>query len=147
MYKNVANKLKDLVSFLSSPDGDIKKKFYTEPEIKPPRRNPSILNKTNAPGYMQEYMKDYRGEGKDYQKLPDKIKHYRRQLRKKLKEQIKERRPLQSALIDQELTFWKNKGQPIDPKEFEFICSRRGFNEEEQKILAEELLDLNLIID
>lgn len=146
MHQTLANQLK-YIAFLPDSEGkDVKMKFYPEPKIKPPRRKPSVTNKTNAPEYMSQYMKEYRGEGKDYQKIPDATKQYRRDQRKKLKEKLQKNRPLQAALIDQELTFWSEKAQPVDLNEFEFICARRGFNEEEKKILAEELCDLDLII-
>jgi hypothetical protein len=143
---SLAKHLKNIVSFLPSDEGEIKKKIYPEPKIKPPRRNPSIRNKSDASGYMKEYMQEYRGEGKNLQKTPDKIKQYRRQQRKKLKEQLRKRRPLQAALIDQELTYWATTREKVPMDEFNFICSRRGFNDEERGILAEELEDLGLII-
>ena len=147
MLKSVATYLKHIVSFLPDLKGDdVKMKFYKEPDVKPPRRNPAVQNKTNSPEYMQQYMKDYRENGKDYQKMPDKAKQYRRQLRKRLRDQLKKKRPLQAALIDQELGYWSKQGQVIDLKEFDFICFRRGFSNEEQNVLAEELSDLNLII-
>jgi hypothetical protein len=34
-------------------------------------------------------MQDYRDDGKDYQKVPDKVKEYRRDQKKKLEEKFK----------------------------------------------------------
>jgi hypothetical protein len=38
-----------------------------------------VVNKTNRSDYMKNYMKDYRENGKDYQKMPDAIKQKRRE--------------------------------------------------------------------
>jgi hypothetical protein len=145
MFLTISNIIKSFLPDLND-GGDIRKKFYTEPKIKPPRRNPSTMNKSDAPGYMKDYMKEYRGDGKDYQKMPDKVKQYRREQRKKFRDSLKKSRPMQAHLIDQELSFWQNQGQPVDCQEFELICNRCGFDLEEQKVLAEELFDLNLIL-
>ena len=68
------------------PEGDVTKKFRAQPKVKPPRRKPSVQNESSRSDYMKVYMEDYRGEeGKDYQKMPDKIK----ELRKKQKEERK----------------------------------------------------------
>ncbi len=45
---------------------------------------------------MKEYMKDYRGEeGKDYQKMPDKIK----ELRKRQRQEKKKTQPVDGSMI------------------------------------------------
>lgn len=70
---------------VDTPEGEVKKKFVPSPNVKPPRRRPSGRNKSNRGDYMQKYMKKYRGEGKDYQKIPENIKKMRRQQRKRIK--------------------------------------------------------------
>jgi hypothetical protein len=68
---------------------DIKKKFLKSPNIKPPRRKPSVMNDSARGDYMKDYMQDYRKEqGKDYQKVPSKIKKFRAEQRKRLKEKL-----------------------------------------------------------
>jgi len=70
------------------PEGDVTKKFKAQPKVKPPRRKPSVQNESSRSDYMKVYMEEYRGEeGKDYQKLPQKIKD----LRKKQKEERKKK--------------------------------------------------------
>jgi hypothetical protein len=135
--------IRNISAFL--PEVNIKKKVYQDPKLKPPRRNPSIDNKTNQSDYMKNYMTEYREKGKDYQKVPDKVKQFRREQRKQLREKIRARKPVEATLIDQELTFWRNAGKTVDLDEFQMICSRRGFEEESWKILAEELIDENLL--
>lgn len=57
--------------FLSGDvEGEPIKKFLPSPKKKPPRRRPMVENKSNRSDYMKEYMTEYRGEGKDYQKVP-----------------------------------------------------------------------------
>ncbi len=146
MLKNVADNLREVAAFLDAPEGDVQKKFYTAPKIKPPRREPSVVNKTNRSDYMKNYMKDYRENGKDYQKMPDAIKQKRREFRQRQKEKLKAANPLQASLIEQEIDFWKMAKSPVDLSDFEFICNRRGFSEEERLLLAEDLCDLNLIV-
>ena len=64
MLTPIAVLLKDLVAAL---EGDVTHKVYTEPISKPPRRKPSVTNKSNREDYMKEYMTKYRKEdGKDY---------------------------------------------------------------------------------
>jgi ribosome recycling factor len=145
MWKNVASPLKDIATVISS-DGDVKKIFRPMPKIKPPRRQPATKNVTQKGDYYTEAVRKFREEGGDYQRIPEKIKKLRREQRKRLRERLKEKQPLKAALIDQELQAWQNIGNPVDPKEFSFLCDRRGFDEDERQILAEELLDANLII-
>jgi len=77
----------DLLRFINA-DGDIVKKFIAAPKIKPPRRAPSVKNKSNRTDYMKNYMEKYRkDEGKDYQKKPEVLK----ELRKKQKQRLKEK--------------------------------------------------------
>lgn len=66
---------------------EVIKKFIKIPKIKPPRRKPSIKNKSHRTDYSKNYMHEYRQEGKDYQKKPDNAK----ELRKKQKESLKEK--------------------------------------------------------
>jgi len=66
------------------PEGDVVKKFHKKPEIKPPRRKPSVKNKSNREDYMKNYIKEYREDGKDYQKIPDNVKKLRREQKKNL---------------------------------------------------------------
>jgi len=146
MLKNVAHHLRCIVAFLEAPEGDVKQKFYSDPKIKPPRRNPSVVNKSNRSDYSKNYMKEYREQGKDYQRKPESFKKWRREQRKRLKEKLKAQNPLKAHLIDQEVTMWHQLGKPVDHQEFEFICTRRGFDEEDRIILAEDLCDLGLIL-
>lgn len=83
---SLSDLLRSIQAFLDSPEGDVKKHFRESPKIKPPRRNPSIKNKSNREDYMKLYMREYREEGKDYQKVPEKLKEWRREQKKKLKE-------------------------------------------------------------
>ena len=53
MKKSVSNQLREIESLL--PEGDVKKKFWAPPEVKPPRRNPSVKNKSNRSDYMKNY--------------------------------------------------------------------------------------------
>jgi len=130
---------------MDSPDGDVVKKVYTEPKVKPPRREESISNKTNRSDFSKNYMRDYRQEGKDYQRSPDKVKEFRRKQRKKFKEHLKVKKPMTAMLIDQELSWWKNDSKPVTAEEFNFMCERRGFDENEKFLLVEELSDLGLL--
>lgn len=65
------------------PEGEVVKKFRPEPRVKPPRRRPSMMNKTDDAHYMRNYMREYQQEGKGYQKVPEKVKEWRREQRKK----------------------------------------------------------------
>ena len=70
-------------------DGEVTKKFVAPPKIKPPRRKPSVQNKSNRSDYMKDYMSDYRKEkGKDYQKMPQSVKKLRLEQRKRLKKKF-----------------------------------------------------------
>ena len=73
-------------NLILSVNEDLKKKFIPNPEVKPPRRNLTIGNKTDSPAYMRNYMKELRENGGDYQKVPSMIK----ELRKKQKHRLKE---------------------------------------------------------
>jgi hypothetical protein len=146
MLKSVASNIKNIAIAMDIPEGDITKKYYVEPKSKPPRRNPSVDNKSNRSDYSKNYMKDYREQGKDYQKVPDKVKEYRRNQRKKFKGILKTKKPLTAQLIDQELEFWKKQGKNIPMEEFVSICDRRGFDENERTSLLEDLYDMNLIL-
>ena len=89
MLQKISNILYELVAFLDEGDGEIVKKFNPEPTVKPRRRNPSFKNKSNKSDYFKNYMKEYRSEGKDYQKSTDRIKEYRREQKKKIEEKKK----------------------------------------------------------
>jgi hypothetical protein len=79
------DRIRNIVALL--PEGEVTIKFREQPKIKPPRRRPSIKNKSQRSDYMKEYMHEYREEkGKDYQKMPDKVKKWRRRKRKALKD-------------------------------------------------------------
>ena len=67
------------------PEGDVTKKFRAQPKIKPPRRKSPVQNESNRTDYMQVYMEGYREEGKDYQKMPQKIKDLRKKQKKEKK--------------------------------------------------------------
>ena len=143
MWQSVANHLRIAAKHLP----DIKKKVYPDPLAKPPRRNPSVENKSNQSDYSKNYMKDYREQGKDYQKMPQKVKHYRREQRKKFKEKLKTKNPLKAHLLDQEVPMWqKLYANEVPLKDFVWICERRGFDETERNVLLEDLYDANLII-
>jgi hypothetical protein len=147
MFSSVANHLREIVGLMDFPEGEVQKKNYPDPLNKPPRRNPSVNNKSNRSDYMQNYMKDYREKGKDYQKMTDKLKKYRREQRKKHKEKLKAGNPLKAHLLDQEISMWQRQyAHEIPHDEFVWICDRRGFSEEERNILLEDLYDANLII-
>jgi len=83
MYRSISELIKNLIAGMSESEGEITVKLKPIPKIKPPRRNPSVKNKSNRTDYMKNYMKEYREEGKDYQKVPDKIKELRKKQRKK----------------------------------------------------------------
>lgn len=83
IMNTISNYLRSIISRLPAPEGDVVKKFIPSPKVKPPRRTPSLKNKSNRSDYMKLYMRDYREEGKDYQKLPEKVKEYRREQKKK----------------------------------------------------------------
>jgi len=85
VLKPISNLLRDLV-LATRPDGEVKKKPIPMPKIKPPRRNPAIKNVSSKPEYSREYMKEYREEGKDYQKVPEEVSRFRREQKKRLKE-------------------------------------------------------------
>jgi hypothetical protein len=94
----LTNAKKVVARFLSGEtQGDMVKKFIPPPKQKPPRRRPAIKNKSNRSDYMKEYMTEYRGEGKDYQKVPDKVKKFRIEQRKRLKEKLDLKSASQSA--------------------------------------------------
>lgn len=89
MYRSCADIIRDLVSTMDTPSGDVVKKFRTSPKFKPPRRNPSVQNKSNREDYMKEYMQEYREEGKSYQKVPENLKELKRKQKKRLEEKFK----------------------------------------------------------
>lgn len=79
----ISQLIRDLVA------GDVVKKYVAPPKQKPPRRRPTIKNKTNKSDYMKNYMHNYRKEeGKDYQKVPDSVKKHRAEQRRRLKEKL-----------------------------------------------------------
>lgn len=85
MLLTVADCIYNIVLALDT-EGEIVKKFTPTPKIKPMRGQPAFKNKSNRSDYFKHYMKEYRDNGKDYQKVPDQIKEYRRKQREKLKE-------------------------------------------------------------
>ena len=71
------------------PEGDVTVKYRPEPVIKPSRGQPAVENKSNRSDYMKNYMTEYRGEkGKDYQKIPKKLKELRKKQRHRLKKRF-----------------------------------------------------------
>jgi hypothetical protein len=85
--------LSDHIRYLSAtmeePEGEVVKKFRSSPQLKPPRRKPSVTNKSNRSDYMKNYMTDYRhDQGKDYQKLPDVVKEKRQEQRERIREKF-----------------------------------------------------------
>jgi hypothetical protein len=86
MRTSITEVIKDLVANIS--DGDVVKKHTPSPNVKPPRRRPSVQNKTDKTDYSKNYMKEYREDGKDFQKAPDAIKELKRKQQKALKEKF-----------------------------------------------------------
>lgn len=90
MRESLSNLLRFIVADLSEPaQGEIVTKYREAPKHKPPRRRPSVKNKSNRTDYMKLYMKKYREDGNDYQKVPEKVKEWRREQKKKLEESKK----------------------------------------------------------
>jgi hypothetical protein len=79
------------------PDGDVQKKFTPNPQAKPRRRNPSFQNLSDRDDYHQNYQRDYRQQGKDYQRIPDGVKRLRQEQRKKINDRF-HTKPAISAL-------------------------------------------------
>ena len=78
-----------LVDIASSMDSEVVRKHRPSPKFKPPRRKPSVSNKSQRSDYSKEYMRVYRKEqGKDYQRIPESIKKQRTEHRKRLKEKF-----------------------------------------------------------
>jgi len=76
--------------FLGGKDSEVVKKFVPLPEQKPPRRRRKFKNKSNRSDYMKTYMQKYRKEdGKDYQKVPAKVKKFRAEQRQRLREKFR----------------------------------------------------------
>ena len=87
-------------------EGEVVVKFKAQPKVKPPRRKSPVKNESNRTDYMKLYMKEYRSEeGKDYQKMPDKIKELRKKQRKekKKKSSIEDVRVYNKALTPSEV--------------------------------------------
>jgi hypothetical protein len=66
------------------PEGDVKTKYRPSPRVKPPRRQSPVKNKSNRSDYSTKYMREYREDGKDYQKMPENLKKLRREQKKRL---------------------------------------------------------------
>ena len=147
MLKSVTSPLRNVIAALiiEAPEGDVVKKVFKVPLVKPTRQKGPTENKTNRTDFSKNYMREYRQQGKDYQKSTDKVKEFRRKQRKKFKEHLKLKKPLTAMLIDQELDAWQVDAKPVTAEEFDFMCDRRGFVSEERLHLAEELSDLGLI--
>jgi len=78
-----------MIRHIAGTEGDVVKKFQPSPKIKPPRRKPSVHNKSNRTDYMKNYMSDYRkDQGKDYQKVPSSVKKFRAKQRERLKKKF-----------------------------------------------------------
>jgi len=65
MYRSISELIKNLIASMNENEGEITVKLKPVPKIKPPRRNPSVKNKSNRTDYMKNYMKEYRENGKD----------------------------------------------------------------------------------
>ena len=147
MLKNINNHIKKIAALMiDAPEGDVVKKVFKVPLIKPPRQKGPTENKTNRTDFSKNYMREYRQQGKDYQKAPSKVKEFRRKQRKEFKEHLRLKKPLTAKLIDQELDCWKKEARPVTIEDFDFMCDRRGFDEKERLHMAEELSDLGLLI-
>jgi len=81
--RSISEFIREIVSTFPSSDGEVIKKFWKSPEIKPPRRGSPVHNKSNRDDYMKNYMKEYREDGKDYIKLPERTKEKNRERKKK----------------------------------------------------------------
>lgn len=81
MYRSISELIRNLVADVS--EGDIIVKLNPVPKIKPSRKKPSFQNKSNRTDFPKNYMRKYREEGKDYQKIPEVIKKLRKKQRKK----------------------------------------------------------------
>jgi len=86
MRSSIHEIIRHLVAELA--EGDVIKKFRAEPKVKPPRRKPSVDNKSHRTDYSKNYMKEYREEGKDYQKMPKNIKELHKKQKKEKKEKM-----------------------------------------------------------
>jgi hypothetical protein len=142
MLKNISGLIRGITALMDMPEGDVVKKVFKIPLVKPSRQEgPAKAYRTD---FSKNYMREYRQNGKDYQRAPDKLKEFRRKQRKKFKEHLKLKKPLTARLIDQELGWWKENARPVMAEEFDLMCDRRWFDEEERLHLAEELNDLGL---
>ena len=71
---------------MEMPEGDVVKVIHEETDVKAPRKEKSFTNKSNRSDYSKNYMREYREDGKDYQKLPEKIKElHKKQKRERQK--------------------------------------------------------------
>lgn len=96
-------------------EGEVVVKFKAQPKIKPPRRKSPTQNESNRTDYMKIYMEEYRGEeGKDYQKMPDKIKELRKKQRKERKKKgnIKDMRVYNKTLASSDINRIYIKSDP-----------------------------------
>lgn len=84
MRSSIHEVIRHLVAEMA--EGDVTKKFREEPKVKPPRRQPAVVNKSHRDDYSKNYMREYRQDGKDYQKIPEKIKELHKKQKKKKKE-------------------------------------------------------------
>lgn len=75
------------------PEGEVIKKFKPAPKKKPPRRQPSLKNKTDDAHYMRDYMRQYQEEGKGYQKMPESVKKRRLEQKSGISPKDKKLRP------------------------------------------------------
>ena len=84
MSTSVSEILRDVAAFLDRAEGDVTVKYRAQPKKKPPRRKSPVKNKSNRSDYSTKYMREYRENGKDYQKKPDNLKKLHRKQRKRL---------------------------------------------------------------
>lgn len=77
--------LRNVAAFVDLLDGDVTHKPPPTPKKNPPRKKSIVKNKSNRSDYSKHYMREYREDGKDYQKMPENLKELRREQKKQLK--------------------------------------------------------------
>ena len=83
-FYRISDALRDVSAFLDPAEVEIKTKYRPNPKVKPPRRRSPVKNKSNRTDYSKKYMREYREDGKDYQKKPENLKKLRRDQKKRL---------------------------------------------------------------
>jgi len=90
MKSCVAEFIKDVVALMEVPEGDTKQNIVPVSKFKPPRLD-ATKTKSRKTDYFKNYMTERRDQGKDYQKMPDKVKQFRRDQKKKFKNKLEEK--------------------------------------------------------